>query len=137
MATDARILVVDDDAALLDLLVDTLSTIGYSAVPAPGGPEALTRLKQDTFDLVISDIKMPEIDGISLLNEIRRSYPGLPVLLITGVASEDIISKASPDGFLAKPFRISHIEELIETTLSKRSTPSKLTVQEALAMEED
>lgn len=137
MATDAKILVVDDDAALLDLLVDTLSTIGYSAVPARGGSEALARLKQDTFDLVISDIKMPEIDGISLLNEIRRSYPGVPVLLITGVASEDIINKASPDGFLAKPFRISHIEELIETTLSKKSTPPELTAQKALAMEED
>lgn len=136
MGTDAKILVVDDDAALLDLLVDTLSTIGYSVVPAPGGSEALVILEQDTFDMVISDIRMPEVDGISLLNKVRRSYPGLPVLLITGVASDDIINKASPDGFLAKPFRIGHIEELIESTLSKRSTSTKLKEQEAVAVDE-
>lgn len=137
MAANAKILVVDDDAALLDLLVDTLSTIGYSAVPAMGGSEALVKLEQDTFDLIISDIKMPEVDGISLLNKVRQSYPGVPVVLITGVASHDIISKVSPDGFLAKPFRISHIEELIESTLSKRSAPATAQVQEALVMEED
>lgn len=137
MATDAKILVVDDDAALLDLLVDTLSTIGYSVVPALGGSEALVILEQDTFDMVISDIKMPEVDGISLLNKVRRSYPGVPVLLITGVASDDIISKASPDGFLAKPFRIGHIEELIESTLLKRSVSTELREQEALAIDED
>jgi len=121
MGTDAKILVVDDDAALLDLLVDTLSTIGYSVVPALGGSEALVRLKQDTFDLVISDIKMPEVDGVSLLNKVRQSYPGVPVLLITGLAPDDIVNKASPDGFLAKPFRIGQIEKLIESTLSGKS----------------
>jgi two-component system response regulator FlrC len=137
MPTNAKILVVEDDAALLDLLVDTLSTIGYSAVPALGGPEALVKLEQDAFDLVISDIKMPEVDGISLLNKVRQAYPGVPVLLITGVASDDIISQASPDGFLAKPFRIGHMEELIESTLSGGPPSTMPELQEALAIDEN
>jgi DNA-binding NtrC family response regulator len=71
---------------------------------------------------MITDIKMPNMDGIGLLKRARRYHPDLPVLFITGVASEDIIGEASPDGFLAKPFRISRLEELIENALVARRT---------------
>jgi DNA-binding NtrC family response regulator len=80
-------------------------------------------LKLEKFDLVISDVKMPEIDGITLLGLIRDAHPHMPVLLITGVASPEVVGEADPDGFLAKPFRISHIEEMIEATLSARKKP--------------
>lgn len=114
-----NILIVDDDAHLLDLLQQTLSALGYDTKAASGGAEALDILSEHTFDLMVTDIKMPNVDGISLLRKVRRHYPDMPVLFITGVASPEIIAAADPDGFLAKPFRISHIEELIEATLKR------------------
>jgi len=117
--------VVDDDPQLLKMLVDTLTGIGYKTAAASDGIEALDMLRQDdadTFDLMITDIKMPNMDGLGLLKRARRYHPDLPVLFITGVASEDIIGEASPDGFLAKPFRISRLEELIENALATRRT---------------
>jgi DNA-binding NtrC family response regulator len=117
----ASILVIDDDLSLLNLLVDTLTTIGYEVTGMGDAIDALSRLKSEKFDLVITDVKMPEIDGITLLKKIRRHFPKLPVLFITAYATPAMIGIADPDGFLAKPFRISHIEELIENTLNKRN----------------
>ncbi len=122
----ARILVVDDDANLLDLLVDTLNGVGYQAVGVPDSVTALERLKKDEkYDLMISDIKMPGMGGIGLLKKVRRYYPRMPVLLITGYPSAEMIGRASADGFLAKPFRISRIEELIESTMAGK--PERIT----------
>jgi DNA-binding NtrC family response regulator len=135
--SQTNILVVDDDANLLDLLVDTLITIGYRAVRAPGGAEALERLRAERFDLVISDIKMPGMDGIALLGEIRRRHSELPVLFITGVATDDIVVRASPDGFLAKPFRISHIEELIENTLADKKDRVSRPIHRVMVVDDD
>ncbi len=113
----ATILVVEDNATMRDLLVDTLDAIGYLPTGASDGSEALQKLKEQKFDLMITDIMMPGIDGIALLKKVRKDYPHLPVLFIAGVATPEIMDQASPDGFLAKPFRISHIEQLIEDTL--------------------
>ncbi len=133
----AKILVVDDDATLLGLLVDTLSAIGYTAIGVAGGIEALEILRQQCFDLLITDIKMPGMDGITLSKKIRRHYPGLPILFITGVASPEIIGRASPDGFLAKPFRINHIEELIENTLKNRSETVTRQIRKVMVVDDD
>ncbi len=116
----ASILVVDDDELLLELLVDTLTAVGYDAVGAPGGIEALDVLQDRKFDLMITDIKMPNIDGLQLLKRVKRHYPAMPVLFITGVASPEIIGHTEADGFLAKPFRIQAIEELIESALHQK-----------------
>lgn len=133
----AKILVVDDDLSLLDLLVDTLTSIGYQAVGARGGAEALERLKDQSFDLLISDIKMADVDGLSLLRSVRSLYPNLPVLFISGVESPEIIGRARADGFLAKPFRISHIEELIENTLRGRNEKIPGPVERVLVVDDD
>ncbi len=116
--SSVRILVVDDDQRLLDLLEDTLASMGYATATVKSAGEALFLLSKKAYDLVISDISMPEMDGFELLSKIRNNYPQLPVIFITGVARPDIIGKAHPEGFLAKPFRISNLEELIEKTLS-------------------
>lgn len=115
---ETRLLVVDDDAQLLDLLQDTLTSIGYGDEGASDGVEALQKLRGGQYDLMITDIRMPGMDGISLLKKVRRYYPRLPVLFITGLTTPEIIGQVSADGFLAKPFRISHIEELIENALN-------------------
>ena len=120
MSTAQHILVVDDDPMLRDLLVKTLEAIGHMAVAAENGLQALSLLQQQTFSIVISDIKMPEMDGVELLRRIRSAHPGLPVLFISGFATAELLGRAEPDGFLTKPFRIHHVEEMIEKVTSRR-----------------
>lgn len=132
-----RVLVVDDDPMLLSLLVDTLQTIGYEVVGAPGGVAALDQLARDRFDLMVTDIKMPDIDGIQLLKMARHHYAGMPVLFITAYASPQMIGDAAPDGFLAKPFRIQHIEALIERTLARQTGSSGRYSRKVLVIDSD
>jgi CheY-like chemotaxis protein len=118
--SNSRVLVVDDDPNLTDLLVDTLETIGYLARPAASAQEALALLASEHFDLVISDINMPEMSGIELLQQIKREHHHLPVMLITGISTETVKAQAyssGADGFLAKPFRIGSIESEIAKLL--------------------
>ena len=112
-----RILLVDDDQRLLALLDDTLASIGYTTSNVSSGNEALFLLSKKVYDLVITDISMPEMDGLELLSRIRKNYPKLPVIFITGVARPEMMVNAHPEGFLAKPFRISHLEEIIDKTI--------------------
>ncbi len=116
----ARILVVDDDSRLLGLLTETLSSIGYTAEDARSAKEALVKLAESKFHLIITDIKMPEMDGLSLLERIRKNYPGLPVIFITGLPRTDIVLAVNPEGILSKPFRISNLEDLIERALESK-----------------
>jgi DNA-binding NtrC family response regulator len=116
-----NVLVVDDDPNLTDLLVDTLVVIGYEAYAAESAKTALEVLRKERIDLVISDINMPEISGIELLEEIKKAHRHLPVMLITGIGSDSIRSRAyssGADSFLAKPFRIGTIESEIGRMLS-------------------
>jgi len=132
-----NILVVDDDRHLLELLIDTLTAIGYESMGVSDGLEALECLKTHKFDLVISDIRMPGLDGIGLLRKIRRYYSDLPVLFITGVDMPEVIGKASPDGLLAKPFRISHIEEMINDALSGKDEVVANAIRKVLVVDDD
>jgi DNA-binding NtrC family response regulator len=113
-----RILVVDDDAQLRLLLVDTLRAIGYEAIGVTDGIEALDLLQRETVDIVISDIAMPRMDGLELAAQLRRQRPGLGILLITGVGTDETKRRAYSehlcDGYLTKPFRIDKIETMIE-----------------------
>ena len=118
----ARILVVDDDSRLLGLLTETLVAIGYEAEDARSAREALAKLAESKFHLIISDIKMPEMDGLSLLSRIRENYPGLPVIFITGQPRLDLVRLANAEGILTKPFRISNLEDLIEQALGLKKT---------------
>jgi CheY-like chemotaxis protein len=132
----AKILVVDDDPILLELLVETLTTIGYDTGKAVDGLDALDVLSKEKFDLMVSDIKMPNLDGIGLLQEVRKLYPNLPVLFITGVSKPEIVGRATPNGFLSKPFRINHIEEMIEKTLKSTDQP-KSKIKNILVVDDD
>ena len=75
MTENTYILVVDDDPSLLDLLLETLNTIGYNTIGAENGEEALVKLKDHNFHLVITDIKMPGMDGFTLAEHIHENYP--------------------------------------------------------------
>ncbi len=82
-----RVLIVDDDQLVLNMYRRTLSLQGHETQCASGSQEALDLLKEHEFDVVLSDISMPDMDGIELLSQIRKDNPDLPVVLVTGVPS--------------------------------------------------
>lgn len=137
-----RIVVADDDPNLRRLLVDTLQTIGYSARGVENGAEVLELLRRESVDLVISDIAMPHLDGFELARTMRREYPQIRILFITGVATRESQAKAKEeklcDGYLAKPFRIDRIEAMIESVLGGHSAPEDpLPTRRVLIVDDD
>ncbi len=120
-----QILVVDDDDRIRSLLMDTLSALGYHPLGAKDGEEALALLETEKPDLVIADVRMPRMNGLSLLKNIKSKNPLLPVLIITGynfTYTKDQAMESGADGFLAKPFRIGKIEELMRKALGFKAT---------------
>ncbi|MDR1890310.1 MAG: sigma-54 dependent transcriptional regulator [Zoogloeaceae bacterium] len=101
------ILIVEDDASLREAICDTLELAGRTVFSAPDGPEALNILEAQKISIVISDVRMMPMDGITLLKEIRQRYPQLPVVLMTAYADVDRAVEAMRSGacdFLLKPF---------------------------------
>ncbi len=107
-----RILVVDDEAGIRELLSKTLALAEYDVDAAAGGQEALERLRADHYDLVITDLKMPGVDGLTLIREARRFLPQLPIIIITGFSTEASAIEAinlGVNGYLTKPFRVPKV----------------------------
>ena len=103
----SKILVVEDDAGLREALVDTLKLAGYQCVEADSGEAALLKLKEHTVDLVVSDVQMGGMSGMSLLKNIKNSYAKLPVLIMTAYGTIDDAVQAMKDGarnYMTKPF---------------------------------
>lgn len=107
-----RILVVDDEQAVRDLLAKTLTMADYDVDAAPDGASAIDRLRAVEYDLLITDLKMPGMDGLSVIREARRVAPDLPVIIITGYSTEASAIEAinlGVAGYLTKPFRLPRI----------------------------
>ncbi|MBL7032777.1 MAG: sigma-54-dependent Fis family transcriptional regulator [Candidatus Delongbacteria bacterium] len=101
-----RVLIVDDEVHICEVISELLEQENYETATAGNGVEALQVLEQGKFDVVISDVRMPEMDGIELLREIRARYPQIKVLLFTGYASVDSVVEAmkiGAYGYLTKP----------------------------------
>lgn len=111
------VLVVEDDLALQEAIVDTLELAGFAVVAAPSGEQALEELAQHRFDMVISDVNMGGMDGHQLLEAIKQRYPLLPVLLVTAYGSIDRSVKAIRSGavdYLVKPFEPGVLIDLVQ-----------------------
>jgi len=105
--TEHKILVVEDDAGLREALVDTLLLAGYQCVEADSGEAALLALKKNQVDIVISDVQMGGMSGLSLLKSIKNQHVNLPVLLMTAYGTINDAVQAMKDGacnYIAKPF---------------------------------
>jgi two-component system, response regulator FlrC len=105
--SQAKILIVEDDAGLREALVDTLLLGGYKVVEADSAEQALLKLQDQVVDLVVSDIQMGDMNGLSLLRNIKHRYPQLPTLLMTAYATINDAVQAMRDGatdYLSKPF---------------------------------
>lgn len=103
----SKILVVEDDAGLREALIDTLLLAGYQCIEADCGEQALLHLKTHKIDLVVSDVQMPGMSGLSLLKSIKSQHPNMPMLLMTAYGTIDDAVQAMRDGacnYMAKPF---------------------------------
>src|SRR5882672_2628032 len=107
-----RVLVVDDEATIRDLLSKTLALAEYDVDLAPEGRTALERLRIIPYDLLITDLKMPGVDGLAVIREARRLKADIPVIIITGFSTEASAIEAvnlGVSGYLTKPFRVPRV----------------------------
>jgi len=115
-----KVLIVEDNPNMSALLSDILlQCFDLKSRKAQDGEEALSILKKETFDLVITDLRMPKMDGKELLKALKQSFPQVPVVVITGYENEyDPEDEPKPDGFLFKPFKVRQVDELLKALLN-------------------
>ena len=118
----AHLLIVDDDRSLRQFLDILFSKDGYQVFTAETGKEALKLMEKQPVDVVLADIRMPEMDGLSLLKEIKGRWPQIPVIMITAFASMDTAVSAMREGafdYVTKPFNLSELRETVARALKK------------------
>jgi two-component system response regulator FlrC len=128
--TANKILVVEDDAGLREALVDTVLLAGYECFNADSGEAALLLLKNQTVDLVVSDVQMGGMSGLTLLKNIRHTFPNMPVLMMTAFGTIDEAVQAIKDGacnYMSKPFSpevlLNMISQYIPPKKANKHTP--------------
>lgn len=115
-----KILIVDDNPNMSSLLSEMLEVFDYESVRASDGRQALGELGKGDISMVITDMRMPNMSGLELLEEVKTRFPKIPVVLISGYSTGDIESQAETlkaDGFLGKPLMMSDIEKLLNSLL--------------------
>jgi len=123
-----RILVVDDDRGMQDVLDIMLSRAGYKVATADDGAAALDIIGKKKFDLVITDLKMPRVDGIDLLKGIKETAPGTAVILLTAFASGETALAAMREGaydYVEKNFNVEDLLAIVRDALEKREVARK------------
>ena len=123
------ILVVDDEELIRNLVVTFLSKLGHSCITAIDGVDALEKMKGNKLDAVITDIKMPNMDGIILTREISRQYPELPVMVMTAFDEEYSAGIAISVGareFIKKPFSLDEFAIRIHKMINDSKTIKRM-----------
>ena len=133
------ILVVDDAEALRNLIVTFLSKLGHSCVTAIDGVDALDKIKGNKIDAVVTDIKMPNMDGITLASKISTQYPELPIMIMTAFEEEDTAGLAVCAGardFIRKPFSLNEfsvrLHKMINDSEAQRQMKREQDVDKAI-----
>ena len=125
MSDRFAILVVDDNADLVASTAVLLETAGYTAIRANSAREAVDLLDEvKRIDLVLSDVRMPDVDGFDLLRVLRHRFPSLPIILMSGlpVTPDDVVPAGAT--ILRKPFDVAQLEEAIKRKLPARPSSS-------------
>lgn len=119
----ARLLVVDDDPASCEAVAEGLRAEGFDVTTAFGGTEALTRAREQVLDVVVSDVRMPDCDGLTLLKTLRRETPDLCVILMTAFANVEAALTAIRDGaydYVSKPLRLEELVLAVRRALDQQ-----------------
>jgi two-component system response regulator PilR (NtrC family) len=117
MKNGISILVADDEQLLRDLLVKILSKEGYQVETAVDGEEALEKLRQNRYSLLISDIKMPRLNGFELLKQVKQTYPEMGVIMMTAYGDSFSVKDSlllGADEYITKPFKSFEIHLIVE-----------------------
>jgi CheY-like chemotaxis protein len=121
----ARILVVDDDPLVVRLIMDTLSAQGYEVDSAENGVAALEKIRHARFDLILSDLHMPQLDGVGLYRALTegREHPAMKIIFLTGSAGSSeqhrFLSEHSLP-LLRKPFNLAELQQVVRDALQSR-----------------
>ncbi len=142
MTEGPRILIVDDELVVIKSAQRVLKGEGYEVDGALGGREAIVKIEQSGYDLVFTDLKMPEVDGITLIRWIRKTKPSIGIVIITGYPSQDTIKEALELGiidYVPKPFTpavlIDVTERAVEWTKGRKPEEEKKVDEFPPAME--
>jgi len=118
-----RILIVDDEALILDMVASYVSHIGFEAMTAKNGREALERLRNEPFTILITDIKMPEMDGFELMKTARDEFPDIHIIAMTGHGASytftDVVESGATD-YLNKPFSLDEMRATLNRVVRER-----------------
>ncbi len=119
-----RILIVDDDQHMTHTLADILSLAGHETVEASSGPEALEKAGVLPFDCILTDVRMPEMNGVELHRHLHQTQPGLPVVLMTAYATDELIHQGLDEGVagvLDKPLDMKRLLRFFSALAENRS----------------
>jgi len=128
MKRSAKILIIDDDESIRKVLASILQDKGYEADTAKDGEEAIKKAKNNFYNLALIDIRLPDMEGIELLNKLKDSTPKMVKIILTGYPSLDNAIDAvnrGADGYLIKPVNVSVLNEKIEEHLKKQEEAMK------------
>jgi CheY-like chemotaxis protein len=116
-----RILVVDNNEDLLSTIRGYLESHGYQVITVATGLDAVRLLRSETFDLLVTDIVMPDISGLGLIEISKKEFPQLPIIAMTGYAEQvkGLILERSPEYYMEKPFELSHLLGVMESILAR------------------
>lgn len=118
-----NVLVIDDDAAVRESLLEVLKTMGYMVSAAENGREGLQLCQREYFDLVITDLIMPEVDGVETILQLKLNHPDTKIVAISGgVYNVDIMDttyQLGADCALTKPFSLEDLRQCVERVLGK------------------
>ncbi len=119
-----KILIVDDAGPVVVLCVNVLQALGYSVKGASRGEAAMELLRKEAFDLMVLDYKMPGMSGFEVFEQARQLHPQMPVVLVTGHGTPEIVNEANRLGFsaiLLKPFTSDELRGTVETVFAGKS----------------
>lgn len=133
MKIKGKILVVDDEEGIRDILSRSLRIQGYAVATAQNGKEGIDKFKKEVFDLVISDIKMPEMDGVTFLDHIKKIDPDIEAIMVTAYETMETAIESLRKGaydYISKPFSLEKIFITIEKAMEKRQLKEKIALYE-------
>ena len=126
-----KILVVDDDAIVVKSCRRILEAEGFNVTTVPSADEALEKIKYYDFDLLLMDVKMPKHDGLFLMREIKKHWPDIPIIVMSGYPTPETIAdvlKLGATQFIPKPFRpdelTKSVRQVLERMVKKNSFPT-------------
>jgi response regulator RpfG family c-di-GMP phosphodiesterase len=133
-----RVLVVDDEKFIRDIIADFLGMEGYIVRTAEDGTSAISELERARYDMVISDLKMPRMGGLDLLKEVARAHPDTLTVIMTGFGTVETAIDAMKRGaydYILKPFKVEEVVHIVQRGLEKsRLTAENLRLREALSL---